>query len=201
MEIGSDGRIIKPRRGWKADSRLIPGLVIALLGVLLMLHNLGVLEIERLWRFWPLILISFGLHRLLEQPARRRGFGFALLVIGIAFQLHYFGWMPLNLGHLEQYWHGWSGLPSTFVGRPMWLSTRRPMASPFNGMVVAKKRGLPGTIHSGELAKGTIFSSGWRVQAPRPATASDAPIRRRKSRRGTPSASKRAACDGNSRRR
>ena len=104
MEIGSDGRSIKPRRGWKADSRLIPGLVIAALGVLLMLHNLGVLEIERLWRFWPLILIAFGLHRLLEQPARRRGFGFALLVIGIAFQLHYFGWMPLNLGHLEQYW-------------------------------------------------------------------------------------------------
>ena len=104
MEIGSDGRIIKPRRGWKADSRLIPGLVIALLGVLLMLHNLGVLEIERLWRFWPLILISFGLHRLLEQPARRRGFGFVLLVIGIALQMRNFGWMPLNLRHLEQYW-------------------------------------------------------------------------------------------------
>ena len=104
MEVGSDGRIITPRRGWKADSRLIPGLVIVLLGVLLTLHNLDVLEIERLWRFWPVILMAFGLHRLLEQPARRRGFGFALLAIGIAFQLHYFGWMPLNRGHLEQYW-------------------------------------------------------------------------------------------------
>ncbi len=104
MEIGSDGRIITPRRGWKADSRLIPGLVIAALGVLLMLHNLGVLEIERLWRFWPVILIAFGLHRLWEKPARRRGSGVALLAIGIAFQLRNFGWMPLNLSHLEQYW-------------------------------------------------------------------------------------------------
>ncbi len=104
MEIGSDGRIITPRRGWKADSRLIPGLVIALLGVLLTLDNLGVFEIERLRRFWPVILIVLGLHRLLEQPARRRGSGVALLAIGIAFQLRNFGWMPLNLSHLEQYW-------------------------------------------------------------------------------------------------
>ncbi len=104
MEIGSDGRIITPRRGWKAGSRLIPGLVIALLGVLLTLDNLGVFEIERLWRFWPVILIAFGMHRLWEKPARRRGFGFVLLVIGIALQLRNFGWMPLNLRHLEQYW-------------------------------------------------------------------------------------------------
>jgi hypothetical protein len=104
MEIGSDGRIITPRRGWKADSRLIPGLVIVVLGVLLMLDNLGVLEIERLWRFWPVILIAFGLHRILEQPGQRRGFGLVLLVVGIVFQLRNFGWMPLNLVHLEQYW-------------------------------------------------------------------------------------------------
>ena len=68
MEIGSDGRIITPRRGWKADSRLIPGLVLVLLGILLMLANLGMLEIERLWRFWPVILIAFGLHRILALP-------------------------------------------------------------------------------------------------------------------------------------
>ena len=104
MEIGSDGRIITPRRGWKADSRLIPGLVIALLGVLLTLDNLDVFEIERLRRFWPVILIAFGLHRLWEKPARRRGSGVALLAIGIAFQMRNFGWMPLNLSHLDQYW-------------------------------------------------------------------------------------------------
>ena len=104
MEIGSDGRIITPRRGWKADSRLIPGLVLVLLGILLMLANLGLLEIERLWRFWPVILIAFGLHRILEKPAHRRGSGVVLLVVGIVFQLRNLGWMPLNLGHLEQYW-------------------------------------------------------------------------------------------------
>ena len=104
MEIGSDGRIIRPRRGWKADSRLIPGLVIALLGVLLTLHNLDMFEIERLRRFWPVLLIAFGLHRILEKPAKRRGFGIVLLVIGIVLQLRNLGWMPLNIEHLEQYW-------------------------------------------------------------------------------------------------
>ena len=104
MEIGSDGRIITPRRGWRVDSRLIPGLVIAVLGVLLMLDNLDVFEIKQLWRFWPVILIAFGLHRLWERPVRRRGFGFVILVIGIASQLRNLGWMPLNLSHLKQYW-------------------------------------------------------------------------------------------------
>ena len=62
------------------------------------------LEIERFWRFWPVILITFGLHHLLEQPAQRRGFGVALLVIDIILQLRNFGWMPLNLKDFEQYW-------------------------------------------------------------------------------------------------
>ena len=104
MEVGSYGRIITPRRGWRPDSRLIPGLVIVALGVLLLLDNLGVLEIKRFWRFWPVILIAFGLHRLLEQPAQRRGFGVVLLVIGIVLQLRNFGWMPLNLKDFEQHW-------------------------------------------------------------------------------------------------
>ena len=69
-----------------------------------MLDNLDVFEVKRLWPFWPVILIAFGLHRLLEQPARRRGFGLVLLVVGMGFQLRNLGWMPLNLSHLEQYW-------------------------------------------------------------------------------------------------
>ena len=32
---------------------------------------------------------------------------------------------------------GWFGLPSIFVGRPSWLSTRTPTASPRTGMTDA----------------------------------------------------------------
>jgi hypothetical protein len=46
----------------------------------------------------------------------------------------------------------WSGLPSHFVGRPMWLSTKRPMAPLAQGMAVAKYSGLPGIRDSGDLA-------------------------------------------------
>src|SRR5581483_5212912 len=50
-------------------------------------------------------------------------------------------------------------------------------------MAVAKNSGLPGTSSSGCWTYGTIFSSGCRVQAGRPARASEAPMNLRKSRR------------------
>src|SRR6185503_5999524 len=93
---------------------------------------------------------------------------------------------------------GWSGLPSTFVGRPSWLSTSKPMPAPFIGIAVAKKSGLPGTSSSGCRTYGTISSSGCRVQALTPASASDAPISFRKLRRPTGSSHSDAFC-GNSR--
>ena len=44
---------------------------------------------------------------------------------------------------------GCSGLPSILVGRPSWLSTSSPVATPPSGIAVAKNSGLPGTISSG----------------------------------------------------
>ncbi len=55
-------------------SSLFTGLVLVLVGVLLLVHNLlpGVLHLDRLLRYWPVLLILWGLARLLDWTAARR---------------------------------------------------------------------------------------------------------------------------------
>src|SRR5688572_9397068 len=72
------------------------------------------------------------------------------------------------------------------------------MPLPANGIAVAKNNGRPGTSSSGCRTYGTSSSSGWRVQALTPASASDAPISFRNPRRPTGSSHSDAFC-GNSR--
>ena len=48
-----------------------PGLVIAAIGVVLLLDNLDLVESGQILRFWPVLLIGFGVRRLFE--ARDRG--------------------------------------------------------------------------------------------------------------------------------
>ena len=72
-----------------------------------------------------------------------------------------------------------------------------PVATPPSVIAVAKKSGLPGMSSSGCRTYGTIFSAGCRVQAVKPASASDAPISFRNVRRATGSVIA-SICDGNS---
>ena len=93
---------------------------------------------------------------------------------------------------------GWSGLPSIFVGRPSWLSTNTPLATPPSDIAVAKNNGLPGISSSGWRTYGTIISVGCTVQAVTPASAIDALINFMNDRRPTGS-SHSDALVGNSR--
>jgi hypothetical protein len=40
------------------------------LGVLFLLHQLGVLHLDNLWRFWPLVLIAIGIRVLVRRSGR-----------------------------------------------------------------------------------------------------------------------------------
>lgn len=57
------------------DSRprsIFPGLVLLSVGFLLLLHNYRGFEIGRLWHWWPLLLILWGLVKLVERTAWAR---------------------------------------------------------------------------------------------------------------------------------
>ncbi|MEO8026564.1 MAG: DUF5668 domain-containing protein [Bryobacteraceae bacterium] len=53
----------RPRGG----SGLFAGALLTLLGVLLLLDNLGIVEFRDIWRYWPLIFIAMGVGRILSS--------------------------------------------------------------------------------------------------------------------------------------
>lgn len=67
----------------------IMGLVIALVGIALLLHHLGVIPFDPVARFWPVLLILFGLNNLLSGSGRF--LGFLLLFAGTVLQLNKLG--------------------------------------------------------------------------------------------------------------
>jgi predicted membrane protein len=65
---------------------IIWGGVICAFGVVLLLDHMGILSADRLWRYWPLLLIFAGVVNLASQPGRRV-WGALLIAIGTLFQL------------------------------------------------------------------------------------------------------------------
>jgi predicted membrane protein len=74
---------------------IIWGGVICAVGLILLLDHMGYISADRLWRFWPLLLIAAGASRL-ASPGRR-AWGVMLIAIGALLQLD-------NLGLLRFRW-------------------------------------------------------------------------------------------------
>ena len=52
---------------WRSPGRhLFSGVVFVAIGVLFLLGNMGVLDVERILRFWPVLLIAGGIFKLVE---------------------------------------------------------------------------------------------------------------------------------------
>jgi hypothetical protein len=86
------------RYGPRVASRLIVGLSIALVGLLLLFDEMGVLRARHLLRYWPVLLVIIGLARILSPwSGHSRFFGFLLVVFG--------GWLLLDrLGYVYFEW-------------------------------------------------------------------------------------------------
>jgi len=69
--------------------RLVVGLFLVAAGVLLALDRFGLLDTGPIWQFWPVILVTVGLVKLLG-PDCNRGGGVALLVVGSWFLVQNF---------------------------------------------------------------------------------------------------------------
>ena len=82
-------------------SNIVFGLILTLVGVLFLLHNLGIYYISNIWRYWPLLLIAAGLSKMVWGRAGERMFGAVALFIGSVFFVdNVFGWHV----HLGQLW-------------------------------------------------------------------------------------------------
>ena len=88
----------------RVTARVLPGLVIVGLGVLLVLNNLDVYPLGGLERYWPLLLVAFGIHRVFDPARRGRGLGAVVLVAGIWLQLSKLDLLSFHLADLKLYW-------------------------------------------------------------------------------------------------
>lgn len=78
---------------------IIWGGIICAIGVILLLDHMGMVSADRLWRFWPLLIIFAGVVNLASQ-AGRRVWGVVLIVVGTLFQLDSLGIIRFHWGDL-----------------------------------------------------------------------------------------------------
>ncbi|HEX4952764.1 MAG TPA: DUF5668 domain-containing protein [Thermoanaerobaculia bacterium] len=79
--------------------RMAAGLIVMTIGLLFLLDNLDVVEIDNLGRFWPLILVIVGLAMLTERRSRYGG-PVVLVLLGFVFLAANFNYLPVSAGQL-----------------------------------------------------------------------------------------------------
>jgi predicted membrane protein len=77
---------------------VISGAIIALVGLLILLDNMGFRVASHLFRFWPMILILIGLWNIARQSGRV--FGVVMVILGVLFQLDTLGIAHFSWGEL-----------------------------------------------------------------------------------------------------
>jgi predicted membrane protein len=69
-------------------SGIVIGALIVAIGLVILLDNLGIVRVYDIWRFWPVILIGFGVSRILESRAPGgQVWGGLMVLVGVAFLL------------------------------------------------------------------------------------------------------------------
>jgi predicted membrane protein len=92
MEATSMSSLTRGTRG------LIFGVVVVIAGVTLLLDQMNLIDASRVFRFWPLILVAFGVSTLLTcQGAGRRFWGGFLILAGVALQLQELGYQRVRI--------------------------------------------------------------------------------------------------------
>jgi predicted membrane protein len=78
---------------------LVWGAIIVVIGVALLLDHMGISGFDRIYRFWPMILVVFGIMNILTES--NRSFGVLLIAAGAILQLNRLGFLHLTF---EQLW-------------------------------------------------------------------------------------------------
>ena len=96
-------------------SRLVIGLALIAAGLLFTLDNFGLVDVGRIWRLWPLVLVAVGLAKL---SSRSFIAGTILIALGGLFFLRTFGLLHFRLSYLLPLIFVFIGLRIVFAQRP-----------------------------------------------------------------------------------
>ncbi len=110
------------RRGPRGG--IVTGISIVLVGVVLLLAQVGLINLHLIWRYWPLFLVVIGTTKLFEATAiSQRVWGGMLAFIGVLLLAHYLGHFRYGIDQLwplfviggglslvfQNYWPGQKG--------------------------------------------------------------------------------------------
>lgn len=86
------------RRGRRSPvGSLVLGALVVTAGVVLLLDNMGIVQVEHIWRFWPLFLIGLGLSRILSSSAwLAKVWGGVVAGVGVLLLTENFGLFHVN---------------------------------------------------------------------------------------------------------
>jgi hypothetical protein len=73
---------------------VVPGVILVAIGSIILLDHMGIIASDRLWRFWPVILVVVGAVKFFQES--NRAFGAVLMVIGGIFLSSNLGFTRLN---------------------------------------------------------------------------------------------------------
>src|SRR6266480_2773022 len=95
-DLGRRGGLVAVRTNTcgRGTSGLSWGAFLVLGGVALLLDHIGIISVDRLWRFWPLLLVCAGIPNIMSRE--RRLWGILLITGGVLFQLN-----ELGIGHFR----------------------------------------------------------------------------------------------------
>ena len=115
------------RSRWFAP-RLFMGLVVVTLGVLALLDNLDIVEVDHPMRLWPLIFVAIGLARMLRPSGAPGRFGgFLFFFVGTWILLRNLDVVPISLFQF------WPVILLLIGGRLVWGAMTRPEPSMVQG--------------------------------------------------------------------
>jgi hypothetical protein len=87
---------MEPERIGDATPRIVFGLLLFALGVLFLLDKLDLVEMGRLWDYWPLVFVGAGLGKVMQPAgAPGRATGAIFIAVGV-------WWLLANLGVVDR---------------------------------------------------------------------------------------------------
>ena len=99
--------------------QLVLGLFVILLGVLFTADNLGYLEVEQFFEWWPLLFIAFGLIKVTQsRGSGGRGLGVLFILLGAAILVDNLYWTRFNV------WDLWPVVLVFAGGHLVWQTLR-----------------------------------------------------------------------------
>jgi hypothetical protein len=82
-----------------SGGRLVTGIFLLVIGVLFLAGNLGFDVPERVWSYWPILVLGLGVAKLVTSDGSDgTGGGYWLIVVGIWGCASVFHWFGLNWG-------------------------------------------------------------------------------------------------------